>query len=177
LDDKIGRSAARPALPLKGATKARLPCLTPWHITTGFDLKTAEPLRVEVLALHGGPVTLTASIAAAVETIHLTPDEARRLGMLLARAAIAAGGRENGDRIRRLRRGGAGYPDLARRAGTVNECEFNPPSDQRAPLRAGLLRSDERPTIQGAIGRVARKTAPGTPRWDCIRGCGHQPDP
>jgi hypothetical protein len=58
----------------------------------GFDLKTAEPLRVEVLALRGGPVTLTASIAAAVETIHLTPDQARRLAMLLARAAIAAGG-------------------------------------------------------------------------------------
>ena len=56
----------------------------------GFDLKTAEPLRVEVLALRGGPVTLTASIAAAVETIHLTPDQARRLARLLAGAAIAA---------------------------------------------------------------------------------------
>jgi hypothetical protein len=56
----------------------------------GFDLKTAEPLRVEVLALRGGPVTLTASIAAAVETIHLSPDEARRLARLLAHAAVAA---------------------------------------------------------------------------------------
>jgi hypothetical protein len=56
----------------------------------GFDLNTAEPLRVEVLAIHGGPVTLTASIAAAVETIHLTPDQARRLARLLANAAIAA---------------------------------------------------------------------------------------
>jgi hypothetical protein len=59
----------------------------------GFDLNTAERLRVEVLAIHGGPVTLTASIAAAVETIHLTPDEARRLAGLLARASIAARGR------------------------------------------------------------------------------------
>jgi hypothetical protein len=33
----------------------------------GFALDTIEPLRVEVLALHGGPVTLTASISAAVE--------------------------------------------------------------------------------------------------------------
>jgi hypothetical protein len=56
----------------------------------GFALDTVEPLRVEVLALHGGPVTLTASISAAVETIHLTPDQARRLGMLLGRAAVAA---------------------------------------------------------------------------------------
>jgi hypothetical protein len=56
----------------------------------GFDLDTVEPLRVEVLALHGGPVTLTATISAAVETIHLTPDQARRLGVLLARAANAA---------------------------------------------------------------------------------------
>jgi hypothetical protein len=38
-------------------------------------------------------VTLTASIAAAVETIHLTPDQARRLARLLARASIAARGR------------------------------------------------------------------------------------
>jgi hypothetical protein len=59
----------------------------------GFDLNTAEPLGVEVLAIHGGPVTLTASIAAAVETIHLTPDQARRLAKLLARASIAARGR------------------------------------------------------------------------------------
>jgi hypothetical protein len=58
----------------------------------GFDLNTAEPLRVEVLAIHGGPVTLTASIPAAVETIHL-PDQARRLAGLIARASIAAGGR------------------------------------------------------------------------------------
>jgi hypothetical protein len=71
-------------------TSAPMPDAMAYH--DGFDLKTAEPLRVEVLALHGGPVTLTASIAAAVETIHLTPDEARRLGTLLARAAIAAGG-------------------------------------------------------------------------------------
>jgi hypothetical protein len=56
----------------------------------GFNLNTAEPLRVEVLAIHGGPVTLTASTAAAVETIHLTPDQARRLATLVARAAIAA---------------------------------------------------------------------------------------
>jgi hypothetical protein len=56
----------------------------------GFDLRTAESLRVEVLALRGGPVTLTASIAAAVETIHPTPDQARRLARLLARAAIVA---------------------------------------------------------------------------------------
>lgn len=56
----------------------------------GFDLNTAEPLRVEVLAIHGGPVTLTASISAAVETIHLTPDQARRLARLLASASIAA---------------------------------------------------------------------------------------
>jgi hypothetical protein len=48
---------------------------------------------VEVLAIHGGPVTLTASIAAAVETIHLTPDQARRLAELLTRASIAARGR------------------------------------------------------------------------------------
>jgi hypothetical protein len=58
----------------------------------GFDLNTAEPLRVEVLANHGGPVTLTASIAGAVETIHLTPDQAHRLARLLARASIAARG-------------------------------------------------------------------------------------
>jgi hypothetical protein len=58
----------------------------------GFDLNTAERLRVEVLAIDGGTVTLTASIAAAVETIHLTPDEAGRLAGLLARAAVAAGG-------------------------------------------------------------------------------------
>jgi hypothetical protein len=35
-------------------------------------------------------VILTASIATAVETIHLTPDQARRLARLLASAAIAA---------------------------------------------------------------------------------------
>jgi hypothetical protein len=58
----------------------------------GFDLNTAEPVRVEVLVLRGGPVILTASIAAAVETIHLTPDQARRLARLLASAAIAARG-------------------------------------------------------------------------------------
>jgi hypothetical protein len=53
-----------------------------------FELDTAEPLRVGVLALHGGPVTLTASMP--VESIPLTPGEARRLGTLLARAATAA---------------------------------------------------------------------------------------
>jgi hypothetical protein len=63
----------------------------------GFDLNTVESLRVEVLAIHGGPVTLTASVAAAVETIHLTPDEARRLATLLASASIAAS-RERGGR-------------------------------------------------------------------------------
>jgi Ser/Thr protein kinase RdoA (MazF antagonist) len=36
------------------------------------------------------PVTLTASIDGVVQSIHLTPDEARTLGRLLARAAIAA---------------------------------------------------------------------------------------
>jgi hypothetical protein len=56
----------------------------------GFDLNIAEPVRVEVLVLRGGPVILTASIAAAVETIHLTPDQASRLARLLAGAAIAA---------------------------------------------------------------------------------------
>ena len=56
----------------------------------GFDLNTAEPVRVEVLVLRGGPVILTASTAAAVETIHLTPDQARRLARLLATAAVAA---------------------------------------------------------------------------------------
>jgi hypothetical protein len=34
----------------------------------GFDLNTAEPVRVEVLVLRGGPVILTASTADAVET-------------------------------------------------------------------------------------------------------------
>jgi hypothetical protein len=56
----------------------------------GFDLNTTEPLRVDVLALHGGPVTLTASTVAAVQSIHLTPDQARRLALLLNRAAVAA---------------------------------------------------------------------------------------
>ena len=55
-----------------------------------FFLKSAESLRVEVVALHGGPVTVT--MAPAVKSIHLTPDGARRLGMLLARAAGAARG-------------------------------------------------------------------------------------
>jgi hypothetical protein len=50
-------------------------------------------VHVEVLAIHGGPVMLTASIAAAVETIHRTPDQARGLMRLLARASIAARGR------------------------------------------------------------------------------------
>jgi hypothetical protein len=62
----------------------------------GFDLKATEPPHVEVLALRGGPVTLTASIAGAVQLIHLTPDEARTLGELLARAAIAARGEKRG---------------------------------------------------------------------------------
>jgi hypothetical protein len=59
----------------------------------GFDINTAESLRVEVLAIHGGPVTLTASIASAVGTIHLTPADAHRLARLLTRASIAARGR------------------------------------------------------------------------------------
>lgn len=71
-----------------GSTPASMPDAIAYH--DGFDLKTAEPLRVEVLALRGGPVTLTASIAAAVETIHLTPDQAGRLARLLASTAIAA---------------------------------------------------------------------------------------
>jgi hypothetical protein len=54
----------------------------------GFDLDTAEPVRVEVSALYGGPVTLTASPP--VKSIPLTPGEARRLGTLLARATTAA---------------------------------------------------------------------------------------
>ena len=60
----------------------------------GFDLKTSEPLRVEVLALHGGPVTLTASMLAAAPSMYLTPGEARTLAVLLARAAGAAGREE-----------------------------------------------------------------------------------
>jgi hypothetical protein len=62
----------------------------------GFDLKATEPPRVEVLALRGGPVTLTVSIAGAVQSIHLTPDEARTLAGLLARATIAARGEKGG---------------------------------------------------------------------------------
>jgi hypothetical protein len=62
----------------------------------GFDLKVAEPPRLEVLALQGGPVTLTASIAGAVQSIHLAPDEARTLAVLLARAAVAARGEKGG---------------------------------------------------------------------------------
>ena len=56
----------------------------------GFDLKTTEPLRVEVLALRGGPVTLTASMLAVAQSIHLTAAEARTLAQLLAHASIAA---------------------------------------------------------------------------------------
>jgi hypothetical protein len=54
----------------------------------GIVVNSAEPLRVEVLARHGGPVTL--SMVRAVGSIDLTPDEARRLGMLLVHAAVAA---------------------------------------------------------------------------------------
>jgi hypothetical protein len=54
----------------------------------GIVVNSAEPVRVEVLALHGGPVTLT--MATAVRPIHLTPDEARRLATFLSRAAVAA---------------------------------------------------------------------------------------
>jgi hypothetical protein len=56
----------------------------------GFNPDTTEALRVEVLALPGGPVTVTASMLAAALSLHLTPDEARRLALLLARAAVAA---------------------------------------------------------------------------------------
>lgn len=66
----------------------RMPDAFAYH--DGFDLNTVEPLHVEVLVIHGGPVTLTASTQAAVESIHLTPDQARRLGGLLTRAAVAA---------------------------------------------------------------------------------------
>jgi hypothetical protein len=54
----------------------------------GLVVNSVEPLRVEVLARHGGPVTLT--MVRAVGSIDLTPDEARRLGMLLVQAAFAA---------------------------------------------------------------------------------------
>jgi hypothetical protein len=54
----------------------------------GFVVKSAGPLRVEVLVPHGGPVTLT--MVRAVGSIDLTPDEARRLATLLSRAAVAA---------------------------------------------------------------------------------------
>jgi hypothetical protein len=56
----------------------------------GFNPETTEALRVEVLALPGGPVMVTASMLAAALSLHLTPDEARRLALLLARAAVAA---------------------------------------------------------------------------------------
>jgi hypothetical protein len=56
----------------------------------GFDPETTETLRVEVLALPGGPVTVTASMNAAALSLHLTPNEARRLALLLARAAGAS---------------------------------------------------------------------------------------
>jgi hypothetical protein len=54
----------------------------------GLVANSAGPLRVEVLARYGGPVTLT--MVRAVGSFDLTPDEARRLGMLLGRAAVAA---------------------------------------------------------------------------------------
>jgi hypothetical protein len=68
------------------STSAPMPDAFAYH--EGIVVNTAEPLRIEVLALHGGPVTLT--MVRAVASIDLTPDEARRLGMLLARAAVAA---------------------------------------------------------------------------------------
>jgi hypothetical protein len=49
---------------------------------------SAGPLRVEVLARYGGPVTLT--MVRAVGSFDLTPDEARRLVRMLSRAAVAA---------------------------------------------------------------------------------------
>jgi hypothetical protein len=52
-------------------------------------LSTAPgPCAWKVLAFHGGPVTL--AMVRAVGFIDLTPDEARRLGMMLAGAAVAA---------------------------------------------------------------------------------------
>ena len=54
----------------------------------GLVPNSAGPLRVEELARHGGPATLT--MVHADGSIDLTPDDARRLGMLLARAAVAA---------------------------------------------------------------------------------------
>jgi hypothetical protein len=54
----------------------------------GLVVESAGPLRVEVLALHGGPVTL--AMVRAVGSFDQTPDEARRLGMMLGRAAVAA---------------------------------------------------------------------------------------
>jgi hypothetical protein len=54
----------------------------------GLVVESAGPLRVEVLALHGGPVTVT--MVRAVGSFDLTPDEARRLVMMLSRAAVAA---------------------------------------------------------------------------------------
>lgn len=88
-DDETGRKATGSALPVQGASiSASVPESTAYH--DGFDLNTAETLRVEVSALRGGPVTLTISMP--VASIPLTPGEARRLGMLLARAAIAAHG-------------------------------------------------------------------------------------
>jgi hypothetical protein len=54
----------------------------------GLVVNSAGPLRLEVVARHGGPVTLT--MVRAVGSFDLTPDEARRLGMLLLHAAVAA---------------------------------------------------------------------------------------
>lgn len=89
LDDETRRNATGSALPVQGASiSAPVPESTAYH--DGFDLNTAETVRVEVSALHGGPVTLTISMP--VASIPLTPSEARRLGMLLARAATAAHG-------------------------------------------------------------------------------------
>jgi hypothetical protein len=80
--------------------RSRMPDVLTYH--EGFDLKATEPPRVEVLALNGGPVTLSVSIAGAVQSIHLTADEARTLARLLARAAIAASEEKGGRPPRHL---------------------------------------------------------------------------
>jgi hypothetical protein len=53
----------------------------------GLVVNSAGPLRLEVVARHGVPVTLT--MVRAVGSFDLTPDEVRRLGMLLLHAAVA----------------------------------------------------------------------------------------
>jgi hypothetical protein len=60
----------------------------PFAYQEGLVANSAGALRVEVLARPGGPVTLT--MVRAVGSFDLTPDEARRLGMMLGRAAVAA---------------------------------------------------------------------------------------